>query len=165
MWYWSLVSKYTLAYRPVSRQRPRNKHRVQPLLCHRRINELPFLGNGSVNLTITIEKLLEAVFSVGSTQSLYNEDPRPTKGITEKQLAVDSWQLSVGMRELTTVPHGRPWQENLSAWSWRIFTVRSRCRKRLVKTAGWKMLCRCCSELQSVKISAGAVIICSSEWC
>jgi hypothetical protein len=38
-----------VAYRPVARQRPRNKQRVLPLLCSRRINKRPFLSNGSVS--------------------------------------------------------------------------------------------------------------------
>jgi hypothetical protein len=61
--------------RPVARQSPRNKQRVQPLLCNRLINKRPFIGNASVN-TPTIEELLKAVFSVGSAPRLYNEDPK-----------------------------------------------------------------------------------------
>jgi hypothetical protein len=38
----------TVAYGPVPVHRPRNG-RVQPLLCNRCINKLPFLSNGSVN--------------------------------------------------------------------------------------------------------------------
>jgi hypothetical protein len=38
-------------------------------------------------------------------------------------------------------------------------------RERLVKTAGWKRLSRCCGDLWSVEISDSAVITCSSEWC
>jgi hypothetical protein len=38
-----------VVYRVVARQRPRNKKRVQPLLCNRRINKRPILSNGSVN--------------------------------------------------------------------------------------------------------------------
>jgi hypothetical protein len=41
---------YCGVYRgPVSRQRPRNDQRVQPLLCSRQINNRPFLSNGSVS--------------------------------------------------------------------------------------------------------------------
>jgi hypothetical protein len=40
---------YNVAYEPVTRQRPRNKQRVQPLLCNRQINKRPFLSNGLVN--------------------------------------------------------------------------------------------------------------------
>jgi hypothetical protein len=42
------IEKIIVAYRPVAREKPRNKQRVQPLLCNRRINKT-FLGNGSVN--------------------------------------------------------------------------------------------------------------------
>jgi hypothetical protein len=35
----------------------------------------------------TIEKLLEAMFSIGSAPRLYNEDPRPAE-------SVEVWQLS-----------------------------------------------------------------------
>jgi hypothetical protein len=40
----------------------------------------------------TIAKLLEAVFSVGSTPKLYNEDPRPA------ELNWDSWESAVEFR-------------------------------------------------------------------
>jgi hypothetical protein len=76
---------HTVAYRPVARQRPRNKERVQPLLCNRRINKRLFLGNGSVNTPTTIEDLLKAVFSVGSAPRLYNKDPRTAEVITERK--------------------------------------------------------------------------------
>jgi hypothetical protein len=36
------------AYRHIARQRSRKKQRVQPWLCYRRINKLPFLSNSSV---------------------------------------------------------------------------------------------------------------------
>jgi hypothetical protein len=77
------------AYRPVSRQRPRNKQRVQLFLCNRRTNKRPFLGNGSVN-TPTTDELLKAVFSVGSARRLYNEDHRSAELITERELRVTS---------------------------------------------------------------------------
>jgi hypothetical protein len=44
-------------------------------------------------MPITIEKLLKAVFSVGSTPRLYNENPRPAEKIIERQLEADSFQL------------------------------------------------------------------------
>jgi hypothetical protein len=34
--------------KPVARQRPRNKQRLQPLPCNERINKRPFLRNASV---------------------------------------------------------------------------------------------------------------------
>jgi hypothetical protein len=71
-----------VAYKPVARQKPRNEQRVQPLLCNRRINTRPLLGNGSVNTPTTIEDVLKAVFSVGSSPRLYNVNPRPTELIT-----------------------------------------------------------------------------------
>jgi hypothetical protein len=40
---------YIVANRPIARQRPRNKQRVQTLLCVRQINRPPFLSSGSVN--------------------------------------------------------------------------------------------------------------------
>jgi hypothetical protein len=36
-----------------------------------------FLANGSINTATTIEELLKAVFSVGSSPRLYNKDYRP----------------------------------------------------------------------------------------
>jgi hypothetical protein len=82
----------TAAYRLVARQRPRDKQGVQPLLCNRQINKRPFLNNDLVNTfindiqaiarqpsIITMEKLLEAMFCVGSFDSLYSEDPRPAE--------------------------------------------------------------------------------------
>jgi hypothetical protein len=39
-----------VVYRPGDKQTPRNKQRVQPLLCNRQINKRPFLSNGSVNM-------------------------------------------------------------------------------------------------------------------
>jgi hypothetical protein len=50
----------------------------------------PFPGNRLVNTPTTIQELLEAVFSVGSAPRLYNEDPRPAEGITERELSVGS---------------------------------------------------------------------------
>lgn len=73
---------------------------IDPLLCSRIINKRPFLGNGSVNTPITIEKLLKAVFSVESALRIYNEEPMPAERIIERELAVVS-------RELTRVMHGR----------------------------------------------------------
>jgi hypothetical protein len=70
-----------------------------------------------------------------------------------------SWQLS-------WVLHGRLCQEDLSAWSWRISTVRSRHQGTAGEdTADWKRLSRCCGDLWIVEISSGAVITCSSAWC
>jgi hypothetical protein len=76
-----------VAYTTVAGHRPRKKQRVRPLLCKRRINRRPFLGNGSVN-TPTIEKLLKAVFSVGSASRVYNEDTGPAERINERELRV-----------------------------------------------------------------------------
>jgi hypothetical protein len=43
-----LWTNYIVAYRPVGRQRPRNKQRVQQLLRNKSINKRPFLNNISV---------------------------------------------------------------------------------------------------------------------
>jgi hypothetical protein len=48
---------------------------------------MQFLGNGSLN-TPKIEKLMKAIFSVGSVPMLYNEDLRSAELITER---VNSW--------------------------------------------------------------------------
>jgi hypothetical protein len=52
---------------------------------------------------------------------------------------------------------------DLSAGSWRISTIRSRCQGTVVDTADWKRLSGCYGDLWSVVISGGAVITCSSE--
>jgi hypothetical protein len=67
---------YSEAYRPVTRQRPRSKQRVQLLLWNRRIIKVPFLSNGSVN----------AFPRKRYPPMLYSEDPRLAKWV----------QLSVG---------------------------------------------------------------------
>jgi hypothetical protein len=72
-------------------------YKYSRLLFNRRINKRPFLGNVSVNTPTIIEKLLEAVFSVGSPR-LYNEDPRSAEWIIERQLRVGSRELSCGIR-------------------------------------------------------------------
>jgi hypothetical protein len=69
------------------------------------------------------------------------------------ELTVESW-----------VVHGRLWQEDLSAWSWRMSTVRNRCQRTAEAIAGWKRLSRCCGDLWSVEISDRVVSGCSSEW-
>jgi hypothetical protein len=56
------------------------------LLCKRRINKLPFLDNGSLNKSATIEELLIAVFSVGSAPTLYKEDPKAVELLIEREL-------------------------------------------------------------------------------
>jgi hypothetical protein len=48
------------------------------------------LGYGLVNMPATIEELLKAVFSVGSTSRLYTEDPRPAERMIERELVVSS---------------------------------------------------------------------------
>jgi hypothetical protein len=57
------------------------------LLCNRRINKGPFLGNGSVKRPTTTEELFKSAFSIESAQRLHNEDPRPAERISEKRLA------------------------------------------------------------------------------
>jgi hypothetical protein len=59
--------------------------KINPLLCNRRTNKWPFLGNGSVNTPTTIEDLLKAVISVGSAPRLYNVDHMPAELITERK--------------------------------------------------------------------------------
>jgi hypothetical protein len=41
------------------------------------------LGNGSIDKPTTIEKLFKAVFSLGSTPRLYNEDPKPAERVED----------------------------------------------------------------------------------
>jgi hypothetical protein len=72
---------------------------IDPLLCNRRINQRPFLANGSVNTPTTIEELLKVVFSVEFAPKIRNEDPRPAERIIEREFAVVR-------RELTRVLHG-----------------------------------------------------------
>jgi hypothetical protein len=62
----------TVAYRPVSWHRPRNKQREQPLLHNRRINKRPFLSNGSVNEHVRNNRRM--VFSMWSVQGGYKEE-------------------------------------------------------------------------------------------
>jgi hypothetical protein len=82
------IVMYIVAYRPVAGQRPQSRERVQLLLYNRQINKHPFISNSrwahscgrdiqsiAVHPSMTtIEGLLEAVFSVGSSLRLYNED-------------------------------------------------------------------------------------------
>jgi hypothetical protein len=54
----------------------------------------------------------------------------------------------------------RCWREDLSAWSWRISTVKRRCQGTAIEdTAGWEKLSGCCRDLWIVEISGGAVIV------
>jgi hypothetical protein len=87
--------KYNVMYTAVAGQRPRSKQRVRPLICNRRINKRSFLDNGSVNTPTTTGELLKAVFSVGSAQRLYNEDPRTAELSWKSSSGVDSWQLPI----------------------------------------------------------------------
>jgi hypothetical protein len=124
---------------------------IQMLLYKRRINTRPLLGNESVNTYTTIEELLKAAFSVGSALGLYNEGPRSAEWM------IETWGLAVQLssaREAekrwrySWIPHGRLWQEDLTAWSWRISTVRSSYQETTSEeTAGWKGLRVCCSNL------------------
>jgi hypothetical protein len=63
------------------------------------------------------------------------------------------------------VLHGRLWSQELSAWSWRISAVKSRCQITTgEETARWKRLSGCCGYLWIVEINGGAVTACNSEW-
>jgi hypothetical protein len=67
---------------------------------------------------------------------------------------------------LESVLHGRLWREDLSAWSWKISTVRTRCQRAAREsTAGWKRLSECSGHLWIVEISGGAVITCTYGSC
>jgi hypothetical protein len=119
-----------------------------------------FLDNGSVNtfprqrirnqqsrycFAITVEK----VFSMWCVSKCYE-----SVGFQRGQLADGSVRESV--------------KENLSAGSWRIYTVRSRCQGTVGEnTAGLKRHSGCCDYLWIVEISGGDLFACSSEsvWC
>lgn len=71
---------YIVAYKPIVRQRPQNKQANSCCLvtAGKHINDIQVIAR---QLPIaTIEKLLVAVFSDGSTPELYNEDPRTAEG-------------------------------------------------------------------------------------
>jgi hypothetical protein len=60
----------------------------------------------------------------------------------------------------------RPWPDGngVSAWSWRISTVRSRCQGTVGEaTAGWNRFSGCCGASWIVEISRGAVLTCTYE--
>jgi hypothetical protein len=89
---------------------------------------------------------------------------------------VEGWQFSWALQgrprrdgaiiQLTRVLHRRLCQEDLSAGSWRISTVRSRCQGTAgYDTTGWKELSGCCGDLYSVKIGGSAETACSYERC
>jgi hypothetical protein len=68
--------------------------------------------------------------------------------------------------EFSWVLQGRLWREDLTAWSWRISTVRIRFQAMAGEdTACWKGLHGCCGNLWIVEINGGAVIAHSSESC
>jgi hypothetical protein len=110
--------------------------RLQLLLCNSRISngvmqtvsrkpiskQVPM----ATNTNTATEWLLEMVLSTQSVKSGYKEenwgDP------VSCQLTVESWVL-----------HRRQWWQNLSAWSWRISTVKSHCQGTVDEvTAVWK---------------------------
>jgi hypothetical protein len=67
---------------------------------------------------------------------------------------------------VSLVLYWRLWRKDLSAWSWRITTVRSRYQGTDGEdTAGWKRFSGCCDDLWIVEIIGGAVIVRSSESC
>jgi hypothetical protein len=88
-----------------------------------------------------------------------------------QQLVYDNWNRLISMWSMpkcykqgtmlmisSRVLYGRLWRLNLSAWSWRISTVRNRCQGWAREdTAGWKRLCGCCCDLCILEISGGAV--------
>jgi hypothetical protein len=102
----------------------------------------PFLGNSSVNTfpeqmnrCTTIEVLLETGFSTRSVLRSYKEDNGATKSVLFGT-------------------------EDLCMWSSRISTVTSHCQGTVGEdTAGCKKLSEWCSELWSVEISDGTIII------
>jgi hypothetical protein len=131
-----------VAYRQVSKrwlckQRPllgnvRNKHvrnARTTVLCN------PFLSNRSVNTPLQQYLLLEKCV-------LYKEDnwSNSVEGrgfavqLSSARGAEKTWRYSWAdsWQEL----HGRLWLEDLSEWSWRISTVRSRCQGTAEDTAG-----------------------------
>jgi hypothetical protein len=105
----------TVAYRRVTRQRPRNKQRVQELLCNRRINKRPFLSNGSVK-TFPRKRTRNnrrTVFSIWSASRSYKEG----NWGNPVQLSVESWALQGRLRR------------GPECWKRKISTVRSRCQR------------------------------------
>jgi hypothetical protein len=171
-----------VAYRPVARQRPRNKQRVQPLPCNRRM----FLSNGSVNTfpqkqndTTTQLQWKRMCFlrspfreednsvgpvklSVVSWKSAFEEKTRrlPWNGRQPGTDLLDGWQLSwalqgrlrsngvivelaVGKRSFAGYSQD---SNDVSAGSWRISTVISRCYGTAIDTA-WKRLSGYCGDL------------------
>jgi hypothetical protein len=145
-----------VAYRPVDRQRPRNKQEVQPSLCIRPTNKRPFLSNGSVNTFRRKRALIrqEKVFTMWSVQSCYKEENWGNPFIwglsvqlssareSEKRwryIWVDSWQeISTGGCDKRT-------------WGWEseeFPLLEAVARERLIKTQ------------QAGKSLAGAVVIC-----
>jgi hypothetical protein len=67
------------------------------------MNKRPLLGNGSVNMTITIDELLTVVFHVGSAPRLHNEDPRPAERTIKRKFRAGSRERRRKRRESAIV--------------------------------------------------------------
>jgi hypothetical protein len=114
----------------------------------------PFLSSDSVIVTV-------------SGQQLRKHIPTVTNRHTTIQLLFKKGCLLCGLCQdvmnritgaMSSVRYRRLWREDLSAWSWRISTVRSHCQGMAGKdTASWKRLSRCCGDLWIVEISNGTV--------
>jgi hypothetical protein len=76
---------------------------------------------------------------------------------------------SLGPSQLTRILHGRDIRRTVTTWAREAEEcplLKAVARERLLKTQqDVKRLSGCCGDLWIVKISSGAVITCSSEWC
>jgi hypothetical protein len=69
-----------------------------------------------------------------------NSDPVSWKSTYEEKTTVIVWnglQFGTQLVDSLILP-GSLWREDLSAWSWRISTVKSRCQGKTDDTVGWK---------------------------
>jgi hypothetical protein len=102
----------------------------------------------------TIQVLLE-MFSTWSVQRGYKEDN------------CGHW-VSSAWESVRKSSAGREplFRQDLSAWSWRISSVRSHCQGTAGEDiVGWKRLSGFCGDLWIVEISDGAITACSSRLC
>jgi hypothetical protein len=136
-----------VAHRSVAKQRPRNK-RIWPLLCSRQINNRPFLSNGSVNTfprkRTRTQQQKNGFFDVVRAKELsWRQLSWPVQlsvQMSSAKGAEKSWRYSW----VSWVLHGRLYQQDLSAGSWRISIVRSRCQE--TSSEDWEDLA-CTSNL------------------
>jgi hypothetical protein len=140
-----------VAYRAVTMQRLPERQIYQSVCMQRLGKHFP----AATDTHATIEVLLETVFSTWSVLRSYKEDNWSNRisFVWESVKKRSSW-------EVATVQRG------LERGSWRISTVRSRCKDRADEdTADWKRLSGCCGDLWILEISGGAIFVCSFELC